>query len=88
MAVALLVEAMQLRNAGTSHPILVLGYSPVRSVQKAVSEDITLTVFSLEVLDEIILAYPVAIQELKEEKYMPEGIQIRQSKSWNRITVL
>ncbi|PEZ09216.1 alanine racemase [Bacillus sp. AFS018417] len=55
LAVALLDEALQLRNAGISHPILVLGYTPVRSVQKAVSEDITLTVFSHEVLDEIII---------------------------------
>ncbi|PEU65049.1 IS6 family transposase, partial [Bacillus cereus] len=29
--------------------------------------------------------YPVAIQELKEEKYMPEGIQIRQVKYLNNI---
>ncbi|MFD0769228.1 IS6 family transposase, partial [Bacillus sp. CGMCC 1.60114] len=30
-------------------------------------------------------AYPVAIQELKEEKRMPEGIQIRQVKYLNNI---
>ncbi|PDZ09133.1 IS6 family transposase [Bacillus pseudomycoides] len=30
-------------------------------------------------------AYPVAIQELKEEKHMPEGIQIRQVKYLNNI---
>lgn len=55
LAVALLDEDLQLRNAGISHPILVLGYTPVRSVKKAVSKDITLTVFSHEVLDEIII---------------------------------
>lgn len=55
LAVAFLDEALQLRNAGISHPILVLGYTPVRSVKKAVSEDIALTVFSHEVLDEIIV---------------------------------
>ncbi|MCT9858125.1 IS6 family transposase [Priestia megaterium] len=30
-------------------------------------------------------AYPVAIQELKEEKHMPEGIQIRQVRYLNNI---
>ncbi len=30
-------------------------------------------------------AYPVAIQELKEEKHMPEGIQMRQVKYLNNI---
>uniref|UniRef100_UPI00349EC29A IS6 family transposase n=1 Tax=Bacillus pseudomycoides TaxID=64104 RepID=UPI00349EC29A len=30
-------------------------------------------------------AYPVAIQELKKEKHMPEGIQIRQVKYLNNI---
>ncbi|MEX0379401.1 DDE-type integrase/transposase/recombinase, partial [Bacillus sp. S4] len=30
-------------------------------------------------------AYPVAIQELKEEKHMPEGIQLRQVRYLNNI---
>lgn len=30
-------------------------------------------------------AYPIAIQELKEEKYMPEGIQLRQVRYLNNI---
>lgn len=30
-------------------------------------------------------AYPVAIQELKKEKHMPEGIQLRQVKYLNNI---
>ncbi|MGN4437855.1 IS6 family transposase [Bacillus cereus group sp. MYBK69-2] len=30
-------------------------------------------------------AYPIAIQELKEEKQMPEGIQLRQVKYFNNI---
>jgi alanine racemase len=54
LAVALLDEALELRKAGISHPILVLGYTPVRSIKKAVLEDIALTVFSHDVLDEII----------------------------------
>ncbi|KZE06699.1 Mobile element protein [Bacillus mycoides] len=30
-------------------------------------------------------AYPVAIQALKEEKYMPEGIKLRQVRYLNNI---
>lgn len=55
LAVAFLDEALSLRKAGISHPILVLGYTPVRSIKKAISENVTLTVFSHEVLDEIIV---------------------------------
>ncbi|MEJ9232470.1 alanine racemase [Peribacillus butanolivorans] len=55
LAVALLDEALELRKSGISQPILVLGYTPVRSIKKAISKNITLTVFSHDVLDEIIL---------------------------------
>jgi transposase-like protein len=33
----------------------------------------------------ITVAYPIAIQELKEEKQMPEGIKLRQVKYLNNI---
>lgn len=54
LSVALLDEAIELREAGITHPILVLGYTPVASIKKAVSNEIALTVFSHDVLDEII----------------------------------
>ena len=54
LAVALLEEALQLREAGITHPILVLGYIPNRSIQDALKYDIDLTVFTQESLDEII----------------------------------
>ncbi|MGJ7919486.1 alanine racemase [Neobacillus sp. LXY-4] len=54
LAVAFLDEAMQLRNAGVKQPILVLGYTPVRSIKEAIVANIDLTVFSKETLDEII----------------------------------
>ncbi|GAA3328285.1 hypothetical protein GCM10020331_071650 [Ectobacillus funiculus] len=55
LGVAILDEALQLRGAGISHPIIVLGYTPVRSVATAISENITLTVFfNDEVLEEVI----------------------------------
>jgi alanine racemase len=54
LAVALLDEALELREAGISEPILVLGYTSVQSVKKAITENISLTVFSEDVLNEII----------------------------------
>jgi alanine racemase len=55
LGVALLDEAVQLRSAGIPSPILILGYTPPRSVKEAILQNITLTVFDHEVLDEIIL---------------------------------
>lgn len=55
LAVALLDEAVQLREAGITSPILVLGYTPVRSIKEALLIDVDLTVFTEDVLDEIIL---------------------------------
>lgn len=55
LAVALLDEALELRLSGVTHPILVLGYTPTRSVRAAIVANITLTVFDHEVLDEVII---------------------------------
>ena len=55
LGVAFLDEALRLREAGIQTPILILGYTPPRSVEAAVARDITMTVFSREVLEEIIL---------------------------------
>jgi alanine racemase len=55
LAVALLDEAITLREAGITDPVLVLGYTPSRSVKEAINQNITLTVFDHEILDEIIL---------------------------------
>jgi alanine racemase len=54
LAVALLDEAIILRDAGITEPILILGYTPPRSVKEAILHNITLTIFDDEVLDEII----------------------------------
>ncbi|WP_334072320.1 MULTISPECIES: alanine racemase [Paenibacillus] len=52
LGVALLDEALHLREAGIQLPILVLGYTPPSAVDLAVRHDITLTVFSADVLRE------------------------------------
>lgn len=54
LGVAFLDEALQLRAASIGHPVLVLGYTPPGAVRAAVENDIRLTVFSDEVLDEVM----------------------------------
>lgn len=54
LAVAILDEAIELREAGITEPILVLGYTPIRSIRQAIIAGVDLTVFSEDVLNEII----------------------------------
>ena len=49
LAVACLDEAEQLRDAGIKCPILVLGYTPVEYTNELIDNNITQTVYSLEV---------------------------------------
>ncbi|MDI6600332.1 MAG: alanine racemase [Thermoanaerobacteraceae bacterium] len=48
LAVAFLDEALELRSAGINAPILILGYTPLEQIEKAVKDDITLTVFDYD----------------------------------------
>lgn len=54
LGVALVDEALQLRTAGISQPILVLGYTPPLGVEIAVRHGVTLTVYTEGVLREAI----------------------------------
>lgn len=54
LGVAILDEAIQLREAGITHPILILGYTPIRSIRQAILANVDLAVFTEDVLDEII----------------------------------
>ncbi len=49
LAVAIVSEALELRQAGITVPILVLGYTPPEQAEIVIANDITQTVFSLEV---------------------------------------
>ncbi len=53
LSVAFLDEALELRKAGIKLPILVLGYTPPHGVRTAWEHDVTLNVFSHEVLEAI-----------------------------------
>lgn len=52
-AVAFLDEAIQLRKAGVRDNILVLGYTPLTGIEDAYKYDLTLTVFTNEVIEHI-----------------------------------
>lgn len=54
LSVAFLDEALELRQAGIELPILILGYTPPEAIQIAWENDITITLFSQEVLEAII----------------------------------
>jgi alanine racemase len=54
LAVAILDEAIELRESGITEPILVLGYTPIRSIRQAIIAGVDLTVFTEDVLDEVI----------------------------------
>jgi alanine racemase len=51
IAVAFLDEGLELRQAGITAPILVLGYTPPEGLQTAWEYDITVNVYNHEVLD-------------------------------------
>lgn len=53
LGVAFLDEAIRLREAEITAPILILGYTPAHAVRKAVEQDITLTVYTHDTLDMI-----------------------------------
>mgnify|MGYP000853794334 FL=1 len=48
LAVAFMDEAMELRNAGITAPILILGWTPPEQMEQAVKNNITLTVFDYD----------------------------------------
>jgi len=51
--VAILNEAVQLREAGITKPILILGWTPPEDYQRALDYGITLTIYSLEEAQEL-----------------------------------
>lgn len=52
-AVALVSEALELRNAGITEDIMILGYTPSKLFKEAITNDIILTVYNREGAEEI-----------------------------------
>jgi alanine racemase len=48
LAVSSMTEAMELRDAGINTPILVMSYTPPQSIRQAVRQNITVTVYDLD----------------------------------------
>jgi alanine racemase len=48
LAVANIQEALELRDAGIDAPILIMGYTPEQAVRQAVRQNITVTLYDLE----------------------------------------
>lgn len=81
LAVAFLDEAVVLRKAGFSTPILILGYTSldIETIEKAIDYDLTLTIYSKEAIE--------SIQELAEQKKKVCRIHLKIDSGMNRIGV-
>ncbi|MFD0713750.1 alanine racemase [Paenibacillus sp. GCM10027626] len=74
LGVALIDEALELRRAGIAAPILALGYTPPRAAAIAVEHQITLTVYSEDVLDELIRCSAAQQREAKVHLKVDTGM--------------
>ncbi|SIN94559.1 alanine racemase [Carnobacterium alterfunditum] len=81
LAVAFLDEALVLRKAGFSIPILVFGYNSLdkETIEAAIDNDITLTIYSEEAV--------ASIQKRAEEKMKVCRIHLKVDSGMNRIGV-
>ncbi len=81
LAVAFLDEALVLRKAGFSIPILVFGYNSLdtETIEAAIDNDITLTIYSKEAV--------ASIQKRAEEKMKVCRIHLKVDSGMNRIGV-
>lgn len=81
LSVAFLDEAIQLRRAGIQMPVLVLGYTPPEGIQAAWEHQVTVTLFSPEVLE--------AIRALPEESLnRPLKVHIKIDSGMGRLGLL
>ncbi len=77
LAVAILDEALELRRAGITAPILVLGYTPTAQAGLLVEHDITQTVFNMDAIE--------AISEAAVRKGKNAKIHIKLDTGMNRV---
>ena len=73
-AVAFLDEAIQLRHAGITEEILVLGYTPAKGIELAIEHNIAVTVYTLEMLRVIEAAGERAGQSVKVHLKVDTGM--------------
>lgn len=70
LGVAFLDEALVLRKNGIDAPILVMGYTPPESIEAAIDNRITVTVFTGDVLDQINALKRAAVVHIKIDSGM------------------
>jgi len=80
LAVAMLDEAIVLREAGIEAPILVLGYTPSESVEAASKKQVELTAYSEAWIRE-------ANQVLRDAQLAPVGIHVKTDTGMGRLGV-
>jgi alanine racemase len=56
LGVARIEEALELRNAGIEKPVLIFGHTPIELILKAISNEISLTVWNLQQIEHIAAA--------------------------------
>jgi len=78
-AVALMDEAIELRKAGINDPILILGHTPIEAIEAAFLNDVHVTVFTKDVLDQI--------HQIGEEKKQRLKVHIKIETGMGRIGV-
>jgi alanine racemase len=77
IAVAILDEAVLLRESGIKAPVLVMGYTPPEAIATAIEHDITLTVFTSEAAE--------AIREQANDLKKLTRVHIKVETGMNRI---
>lgn len=80
LGVASLEEAMELRDAGIEAPVLVMSYTPIYAVRQAIRQQITLTLYDLD----MARAYNRAAREVGE----PLRVHIKIDTGMGRMGVL
>jgi alanine racemase len=73
-AVSNIKEALRVRSVGIDGTILVLGYTPIREIELAVSNDITQTIVCEEYAQEIIKEYGDKAKALKAHVALDTGM--------------
>jgi len=88
LGVAMLEEAIELRQAGITAPILVLGYIPAEFVAIAIEHDVTITVYHEELVPEIQAAVEKLNKEAKVHLKIDTGmgrIGVRTKEEFTRL---
>jgi len=92
LAVAFMDEALELRRAGIAAPILVLGYTPAEAVPLAIKYNITINVYSEDVLEALELranaaqaAKAVSLGSFAEAPLAPVRIHIKLDTGMGRL---